>query len=204
MLPLAALNPEHRYALFWGVSLGIKILFDYMFIVKPLVEPTRKLWEVDMYCWHYDQLYSNCRLDVVDFVNSDNNILLTTFAPKNLFDDGTGSYGYVHVVRWLRMRFFNVMLIALRWATPIVIMLADTILAYTLVGAIGSGFLGLYYRIAEIVEWSDMVRRFRGPSRDLPCSQTTSLILAQSPPIASLISADLAFPHVRLIASDCF
>ena len=58
------------------------------------------------------------------------------------------------------MRFFNFTLIGMRtWATPLIIMVADTILAYTLVSSIASGVLASWYRVAEIVEWSDMVRR---------------------------------------------
>ena len=143
------------YVLFWVGTLGLKIGFDYVFIIKPLVEPTLKLWEVDLYCWHYTQLYSDCKLDVVDFVHGDKNVFHSN-APLRGFDDAAD---FVHKYRWLRMRFFNVVLIGLRWATPLIIMLADTILAYTLVGAIGSGLLGTWYRIGEMVEWVDVVRR---------------------------------------------
>ena len=71
---------------------------------------------------------------------------------------------YVHAVRWLRMRFFNFTLIGMRWATPLIIMVADTILAYTwsrpLRVACSRRGLGV-----EIVEWSDMVRRIEDSVR---------------------------------------
>ena len=44
------------------------------------------------------------------------------------------------------MRTFSVALIALRGMTPGLIMIADTILVYTLVSAVWSGLLGAYYR----------------------------------------------------------
>ena len=142
------------YVAFWMVTLGFKLLFNYYMLIVPLVEPTTKLWEVDLYCWHYNKLYSSCELDVVDLFVSDNNMAL----PIDHRSFG-GASGYVHVVRWLRMRWYNLALITLRWLTPCVIMTADTILMYTMTSAVASGVLAQWYRIAEVTEWSDMVRR---------------------------------------------
>jgi hypothetical protein len=148
------------YALFWALVLFIKVLFDYSMLIQPIVEPTRKLLQLDLYCWQYNHLYGDCRLDVVD-----------AFVPAN--NDGppvghayfSANRTYVHTIRWLRMRYFNVVLVALRWMTPLLIMVADTILVYTVVAALWSGLLGNWYRIAEVVEWSDMVRRIEDSVR---------------------------------------
>ena len=61
------------YVSFWIVTFGIKLAFDYFMLISPLVEPTRKLWQVDLYCWHYDRLHGTCELDMVDLLNDANN-----------------------------------------------------------------------------------------------------------------------------------
>ena len=148
------------YTLFWVITFGLKLLFDYYSLIAPIVEPTRKLMQVDMYCWHYNSLYGDCDLDSVDPVTSSKNSELP--ASHLLFG---ASLSYIHIVRWMRMRYFNFVLVALRWMTPLIIMICDTILAYTFVSAVWSGLLGRYYRIAEVVEWSDMVRRIEDSVR---------------------------------------
>jgi hypothetical protein len=37
------------YALFWLQTLSIKIVFDYVMLIEPLVGPTRALWGLDLY-----------------------------------------------------------------------------------------------------------------------------------------------------------
>ena len=61
---------------FWIVTFGIKLAFDYFMLISPLVEPTRKLWQVDLYCWHYDRLHGTCELDMVDLLNDANNLIV--------------------------------------------------------------------------------------------------------------------------------
>ena len=130
----------------------------------PLVEPTRKLWQVDLYCWHYDRLHGSCELDAVNLADLSANRAMpadhTAWRPSE-----PDAFNYVHAVRWLRMRFFNLALIGMRWGTPLIIMIADTVLAYTVVSSISSGLLAQWYRVAEVVEWSDMVRRIEDSVR---------------------------------------
>ena len=142
------------YSAFWTLTLAMKLYFDYFMLIVPIVEPTRKLLALDLYCWRYNNLYGDCNLDTVDLFNVTNN--------HGVPDDHTrfnASGSYVHIVRWLRMNFYSIALIGLRWFTPLCIMIADTILIYTLVAAVWSGLVGYYYKIAEVVEWCDMVRR---------------------------------------------
>ena len=37
------------YSAFWLLTFAIKLAFDYFMLDVPLVEPTRKLWQVDLY-----------------------------------------------------------------------------------------------------------------------------------------------------------
>ena len=101
------------YMFFWTITFMIKVWFDYTFIIEPLVEPTHKLWQVDMYCWHYNTLYANCKMDMVDLVTQSNNELEGQEAPPELGQTPSA----VHVVRFVRMRVFAFLLISLRWMT---------------------------------------------------------------------------------------
>jgi hypothetical protein len=142
------------YSSFWLQTLAIKIVFDYFVMIKPLVEPTRALWKLDLYCWGLNVGGFDCQLDMVNLFDQEDNVN----PPDNYANLGAGS-GYVHVIRWLRMRFFSILLICLRWFTPCIIMLIDTLLAYTITSGIYGGIFGSWLKVGEIVTWSDVVRR---------------------------------------------
>ena len=55
------------------MTLALKVVFDYTMLVQPTVAPTRRLMQVDMYCWHYNHLYGDCTLDTVDPLDGLNN-----------------------------------------------------------------------------------------------------------------------------------
>ena len=89
--------------LFWLVVLVIKWSFEYFALVRSMVLPTLALWEADYSCWepgHTGKV--GCSWDVGQgrFANQD----------------------YRAVRDWG----FRVVLIGLRWSTPLLIILADT------------------------------------------------------------------------------
>lgn len=42
-----------RYYAFWGVVMGVKIVFGYFFLVKPLVDPILFVYRADFSCWSW-------------------------------------------------------------------------------------------------------------------------------------------------------
>ena len=86
------------YSVFWLIALAIKVFFDYYSLVQPLVIPTRKQMQVDLYCYHYNNLYGDCHLDMVDWLAPKNNDELP--ADHRMF---WASRSYVRIVRWLRI-----------------------------------------------------------------------------------------------------
>ena len=123
--------------LFWAIVLAIKWAFEYFLLVRNLVMPTLALWEGDYTCWepgHTGQL--PCSWDV-----------------------GQGEHAN-HTYRATRDWFFRVVLILLRWSTPALVILADTMVVYMAVLSVASVVLAQWQRLGEPFKWSYLVSTF--------------------------------------------
>ena len=118
------LGPLSLSWLFWLVVLVVKWSFEYFALVRSMVLPTLALWEADYSCWepgHTGKV--GCSWDVGQgrFANQD----------------------YRAVRDWG----FRVALIALRWSTPLLIILADTMVVYMAVLSVASVLLAKWQRL---------------------------------------------------------
>ena len=121
--PLGALSLSW---LFWLVVLVIKWSFEYFALVRAMVLPTLALWEADYTCWepgHTGKV--GCSWDV---------------------GQGRFANGDYRAVRDWGFRF---VLIALRWSTPVLIILADTVVVYMAVLSVASVLLAKWQRLGE-------------------------------------------------------
>ena len=73
---LPALSTRLTYTGFWLLVFALKVVLEYVMVLRPLVAPTRALWHwgdgdlgggpgapEDLYCWGYNMLFGDCNLD---------------------------------------------------------------------------------------------------------------------------------------------
>ena len=184
------------YTVLWLVILSAKFSFEYYAVIEPVVEPSRCIWRdarSRFYCWAYDAGGNGCSefFPNVTLVNPDT--MEPEYFPKGRgFGDAFPPWGisdgfskqaddYLKSVRAFRSFFYAAMILGTRWATPFLLMLADTIYFYTFFASIFSFVIAHSRGIYRTHTWSQLVK-------DLPMTvrRFNERILAVRPGVSLL------------------
>ena len=72
---------------------------------------------------------------------------------------GASLAAYMAAVRNLRAYFFRVLLVGCRWAVPLLMVISDTSLFYTICSAVFSALLGIWRRQTKTSRWHEVIVR---------------------------------------------
>ena len=163
------------YSLLWLIILALKFIFEYYLVVLPVLEPSLCLWRnagARFYCWAYDVGHGECSTFIpnITITDSATGAVLATFPEGRGFGDAwpewgiaegpgfsDGAEGYLRSVRSLRSVWYTLMLLATRWATPLMLSLADTAIFYNVVAAVCSFALASSRGLYHTNTWATMV-----------------------------------------------
>ena len=165
------------YSLLWVLILASKFAFEYFLVIKPAWSPSKCLWRdvgPRFYCWQYDAGGNPCSLFVpnVTLFDPDTNQITRYYPEGRGFGDAYPEWGlgegaafddwadtYLHVIRSIRAMWYRVMLLAVRCATPCILIFADTAIFYNLYASLCSFCLATRRRVYHTHSWSTLVRQ---------------------------------------------
>lgn len=130
-------SPRERrmYILFWLAIFTLKLTFDYILMVNPLVMPTKAILQIDLYCWNYDFSGADCDM-------YDHNEMLS---PR-----------FVEMIRLSRRYGFKFLMLFERWLPNVLLYFGNTFLYYVVVlGA--SGAVNHYRQTGVATGWARTV-----------------------------------------------
>jgi len=124
-----------EYTSFWIVTLLLKLIFDYIFMVNALVAPTRAILQIDLYCWNYNFAGEDC--DAYDY---------NEFFSANLLE----------IVRLTRRYGYKGMMLVERWLPNVLLYFGNTFFFYITILGIVSAFQR-YRKMGSLDSWSTSV-----------------------------------------------
>ena len=155
------------YSAFWLLVIGVKWAFEYYFVIEPMVQPSRALWyfaahsartdegPADFFCWDYNWIPGRSCSYTAQVGGAERGF--GDAFPELGFSEETSS-AYLFGLRTLRSYYFRIMLLLLRWATPTLLVFADTAILYSLVASLFSFMLAHHRGVYHAHSWSATVR----------------------------------------------